>query len=133
VPGAPAHAYARSTCSSQITQRFIIDRLNVWQDRLNLQNWKISIISSHRGDLRPNTLGNVHWYPNENYAIIQVLDASDYQLGCRDILSDIEVTVVHELVHLELASLPRSETSRQDEEMAVDRIAKALLALERHR
>ncbi len=36
---------------------------------------------------------------------------------------------VHELVHLELASLPRSEASRSSEERAVNQITGALLGL----
>jgi hypothetical protein len=43
----------------------------------------------------------------------------------------MEVTVVHELVHLELASLPRSDASRRVEEHAVNEIANALLRLAR--
>jgi hypothetical protein len=41
--------------------------------------------------------------------------------------------VVHELVHFKLASLPRSEASRSTEQYAVNRIAKALLGLDRKR
>ena len=42
----------------------------------------------------------------------------------------MEITVVHELVHLELSSLPRPPSSRH-EELAVNRIADALLKLDR--
>lgn len=132
-PGAPANEPARDACSSWVIERFLVDRLNVWQDRLNLDHWKISVIASHRRDLRPNTLGNVQWYPKESYALIQVLNASEYKMGCRDMLYDMEFTVVHELLHLELASLPRSDTSRRDEEVAVNRIAAALISLDRGR
>jgi hypothetical protein len=38
--------------------------------------------------------------------------------------------VVHELIHLELASLPKSEASRRKEETAVNQLAEALLALD---
>ena len=44
-------------------------------------------------------------------------------------LDDIEFTIVHEMVHLHLASLPRSEASRRIEEHAVNELAKALLKL----
>ena len=46
-------------------------------------------------------------------------------------LEDMEFTVVHELIHLQLSSLPRSEASRSDEEHAVNRITDALLKLDR--
>jgi hypothetical protein len=41
----------------------------------------------------------------------------------------MEVTVVHELVHIQLASLPRSEASRGQEEHAVTELTNALLKL----
>jgi hypothetical protein len=44
-------------------------------------------------------------------------------------LDDMEFTVVHELVHLQLSSLPRSEASRSAEEHAVNEITQALLNL----
>jgi hypothetical protein len=44
----------------------------------------------------------------------------------------MEFTLVHELIHLELASLPRSDASRTDEEHAVNHMAEALLRLDRH-
>jgi len=46
-------------------------------------------------------------------------------------LKDMEFTIVHELIHLELASLPKSEASRSSEEFAVNRIADALIKLHR--
>jgi hypothetical protein len=48
-------------------------------------------------------------------------------------LQDMEFTVVHELIHLELSSLPRSDASRREEEYAVNRITEALLKLDRER
>jgi hypothetical protein len=62
-----------------------------------------------------------------------MLDASDYQLPLREMLDDMEVTIVHELVHLELASLPRNEASRASEELVVNRLTAALLMLDRQR
>jgi hypothetical protein len=63
-------------------------------------------------------------------AVIWVLHPSDYRLPFPEMLNDMEFTIVHELVHLELASLPRSEASRSSEEHAVNGIAEALLALD---
>jgi len=112
-------------------ESYVNGRLAVWQQRLNLQDWKISIIMSHPSDLKPKTLGNIHWDADKKSAVIRVLDASDYRLPFREMLEDMEFTVVHELIHLELSSLPRSEASRRDEEHAVNQIADALLKLDR--
>lgn len=119
-------------CAAQ-ADGYLGARLAIWQQRLNLQNWNISLAMSHPSDLKPKTLGNIHWDSSKKSAVIRVLDASDYQASCREALRDMEMTVVHELVHLELASLPRPPASRRDEELAVDRIADALVHLDRQR
>jgi hypothetical protein len=118
---------------ARMADTHVAERLSVWQRRLKLQDWKISIVMAHPSDLKPKTLGNIHWDADKKSAVIRVLDASDYRLSCRDMLDDMEFTVVHELIHLELSSLPRSEASRRDEEYAVNQLADALLALDRRR
>jgi hypothetical protein len=123
-PNAPA-----GLCVAR-AEGFLDARLGFWQQRLNLADWKISLVLSHASDLKPKTLGNIHWDANKKTAVIRVLDSSDYRLACPDALSDMEMTLVHELVHLELASLPRSPASRHDEELAVNRIADALMRFE---
>jgi hypothetical protein len=44
---------------------------------------------------------------------------------------EMEATVVHELIHLELAFLPKTDGGRTDEEFAVNRITDALLEMDR--
>lgn len=95
-------------------------------------DWNISIVFTRARDLKPRTLGNIHWEADKKAAVIRVLDPSDYRLSHQDMLQDMEFTVVHELIHLDLSSLPRSEASRRDEEFAVNRLAEALLNLDRH-
>lgn len=116
-----------------VSTNYCNERLAIWQQRLNLQDWKITIIMSHPSELKPRTLGNIHWDADKKAAVIRVLDASDYKLPFRDMLDDMEFTVVHELIHLELSSLPRSEASRRDEEHAVNQITDALLKLDRRK
>ena len=123
-------AETRRDCS-QLAEPYITERLSIWQQRLKLQDWRISIVMAHPSDLKPKTLGNIHWDADKKSAVLRVLDPSDYRMTCHDMLDDMEFTVVHELIHLELSSLPRSEASRRDEEYAVNQIADALLALDR--
>jgi hypothetical protein len=108
-------------------------KLAIWQRRLKLDDWKISIVMSRLSELKPRTLGNINWDAPKRTAVIRVLDAADYRLACPAMLDDMEFTVVHELIHLELSSLPRSQASRSEEEHAVNRIAGALLQLDRRR
>ena len=109
--------------------KFVAQKLQIWQERLNLKDWDIRYQFLRRDQLEPKTLGNIHWDSDIKGARISVLDPRDYQLSKKDMLDDMEFTVVHELVHLKLSSLPRSEASRRVEEYAVNEIAKALLNL----
>jgi hypothetical protein len=118
---------------AQMAESYLAERLAVWQQRLSLEDWKISIVMSHPKNLPPKTVGNIRWDAYEKSAVIRVLDASDYRLACRNMLDDMEFTVVHELIHLELSSLPRREEYRLVEEFAVNQIATALLKLDRGR
>jgi hypothetical protein len=118
-------------CAPAATAEFLNTRLAFWQQRLNLGDWKLSVVSSHPGDLKPQTLGNVHWDTDKKTAVIRVLSPSDYQMSCPAALDDMELTVVHELVHLTLVHLRNANTDRNDEERAVVQLTDALLKLDR--
>jgi hypothetical protein len=115
------------------TERFAAERLWLWQQRLNLADWNISVVVARATELKPRTLGNIHWDAEKKRAVIKVLHPEDYNMPMKEMLADVEFTVVHELIHLELSSLPRSDASRSDEEHAVNQIARALLSLDRKR
>lgn len=112
--------------------KFVSQKLQVWQNRMNLRDWDIRVELVRADKLEPKTLGNIHWDTDTKSATIAVLAPEDYKLPHQAMLDDMEFTIVHELVHLELASLPRSEASRRVEEHAVNEIADALLKLARH-
>jgi hypothetical protein len=137
VPCFCADEPSKNSSTVELQQRseqesFAADRLGYWQRRLNLQDWSITVKVCRSTDLRRETVGNVHWDSEKKTAIIRVLDASDYTIPFASVLRDVEMTVVHELVHLELAYLPRTESSATPEEQAVTRIADALLKLHRN-
>lgn len=114
-----------------MAQSFLGERLWLWQKRLNLTAWNIRLKLSRSSELRPKTLGNIHWDADTHTAEIHVLAPEDYKLSGSAMLADMEFTVVHEMVHLQLSSLPRSEASRGAEEHAVNQITQALLNLDR--
>lgn len=127
----PTPASNAMVCSVS-SQEFLTARLTVWRQRLKLNDWAISIVPSHPSDLKPGTLGHIHWDVDKKIASIRVLDASDYRQACPQALNDMELTVVHELVHLVLSSVSRSvEADRGAEEHTVNQIANALLDLDR--
>lgn len=136
VPFTPAFALSTSPSGAQhektlTAQSFLGEKLWIWQKRLSLSGWKIKIKMARSSELKPKTLGNIHWDADTHAAEINVLAPEDYKLGTRDMLADMEFTVVHELIHLQLSSLPRSEASRSAEEYAVNQITQALLNLDR--
>jgi len=110
---------------------FVEERLAFWQKRLQLTEWNISVVMTPRSALKARTLGGIHWDKDKKLAGISVMDPADYHVACEQMLDDMEFTIVHELIHLELASLPKSEASRSTEEHAVNRIAEALIKLHR--
>jgi hypothetical protein len=113
-------------------EKFANQKLALWQDRLDLKDWTIKIQMARTEQLEPKTLGNIKWDSDVKTARISVLSSYDYKLPYREMLDDMEFTIVHELVHLQLASLPRSDASRRVEEHAVNELAAALLKLAKH-
>lgn len=118
-----------------MAETFTTEKLSAWQKRLNLSDWKVSVMVVRTGDLKPKTLGNIHWDDKKKTAVIRVLDPADYKMPLRAMLDDMEFTVVHELIHLELAPvlspLQRNDANRMEEEYAVNHMAQALLDLDR--
>jgi hypothetical protein len=141
--GSTAVAPAQTATPPELTARertllaesFTREKLFVWQKRLNLEDWKISVTLARSSELRPKTLGNIHWDLDKKTATIRVLDPADYKLPLKEMLHDMEFTVVHELIHLELApvlsDVQRNDANRREEEHAVNHMADALLKLDR--
>jgi hypothetical protein len=135
VPSIPATGPETARERTAEADGFANEKLAVWQKRLNLQDWNISLLVARATDLKPKTLGNIHWDSDKKTAVIRVLDPADYKLPFNEILQDLEFTVVHELIHLELSPvltpLQRNDANRREEEHAVNHMADALIKLER--
>jgi hypothetical protein len=132
-PTVDEHARERTMLATTFTN----EKLWFWQQRLHLQDWAVSVAVVHSSELKPKTLGNIHWDADKKTAVIRVLDPAEYQMPFNDMLDDMEFTVVHELIHLELAPvlspLSRNDANRREEEHAVNHMAEALLKLQRGR
>jgi len=125
----PEDSTAAERCIT--AESFLNQKLFLWQKRLKLEDWNITFKLVRIGELKPKTLGNIHWDSDVKKANISILNPADYKLSFTEALKDMEFTIVHELVHLQLSSLPRNEASRSAEEKAVNTLTEALLHLDR--
>src|SRR5438552_17409888 len=64
-----------------IASSYTAERLWMWQRRLNLQGWDVSIAMCRASELKPKTLGNIHWELDKKSAVIHVLDPADYKMS----------------------------------------------------
>jgi hypothetical protein len=128
----PDQAFERERTLRAIS--FTSEKLSIWQKRLNLQDWDISIVLARTADLKPHTLGHIRWDPESKVATISVLNPTDYRLPQDEMLRDMEFTIVHELIHLNfglvLSEVRRTEANRQEEEQVVNLLADVLLKLD---
>src|SRR5579862_4907775 len=46
---------------SLLAESFAKEKLWIWQRRLGLQDWAVSLEVVRATDLKPRTLGNIHW------------------------------------------------------------------------
>lgn len=130
VLGAPP-ALSEAKPRASVSDAQVAGWLKVWQKRLHLEDWKVDVRVVRSTELRPETLGNLKWNSVSKTATIKVLNPVDYEMSAADVPEDMEYTVVHELVHLQLSSLPRDLNRKDVEEQVVNRIADALMQLER--
>ena len=114
-----------------VTQAQVDDWTRMWQKRLDLGEWGITTQIVRITDLKPDTLGNLKWNSGTRNAVIKVLNPADYNLPASDIATDIEYTILHELIHLQLSVLPHDAATKIVEERVVNRLGEALFQLEK--
>ena len=96
-----------------------------WQKRMGLDEWALSLRVVRQSQIDANAWGAAEWDPRAKTAIISVLDPRDYNLHGGELKLDMECTIVHELVHLQVSPLEaHSEGQRED---IVNRIMTALM------
>ena len=100
-------------------------KLRSWQRRLGMDDWRLSIKVVRQKDLDKNTWGNAEWDPAVRTGTINVLDPMDYNLRGGDLRLDMECTIVHELVHIQVSPFDAPDETVREE--VVNRIMTALL------
>lgn len=64
----PAGADTRDP--AKVAEIFANNRLAEWQQRLNLEDWTISVVMTRRSDLKPRTLGAIRWDKPKKTAVM---------------------------------------------------------------
>jgi hypothetical protein len=103
----------------------LVDQLKSWQKRLGLDDWNMTLQVVRQSEIDPNAWGSSHWDARAKTATIQVLDPRDYNLKGADLKLDMECTIVHELVHIQVSPLDAPDA--QVREDVVNKIMVALL------
>src|SRR5215469_4408252 len=120
LPAAPPGARNRVTSAPvEVSEEQASDWLKLWQKRLRLEEWKIDVKIVRIWELEQGTLGHIDWSSPRKTAVIKVLNPVDYELPTEKIPADMELSIVHELVHLHLSVLPLNPASRNAEEQVV--------------
>lgn len=107
-------------------------KLKLWQKRLDLGEWKVTVEPVGLERLKPDTLGNLKYNTDEKSAHIKVLRPDYYVLSQSDVWEDMEYTILHELLHLQLSVLPHDGSSKLAEEGVLKKIGYAMFELDRH-
>ncbi len=114
------------SCSAMSPLEFrLTSQLKIWQKRMGLEEWKLDVHVVRQKNLDRNTWGNAEWDPDSKTGLISVLDPRDYNLRGGELRLDMECTIVHELVHIQVSPLDaRDEGVRED---VVNKIMNALM------
>ena len=101
-----------------------------WTPRLRLRDWEVEV-KIHDDPKAFEQFAQATHHRGFQHVLVEVLEPEKIPpewVGKRD----LEVTVVHELLHTRLIQLPRPpENETQHEEMAVETIATLMVALKR--
>lgn len=109
------------------------ERLEYWKKWLRLSDWDIVVRVARSYDMPANTQGRCEWTDSRKEALIKLLDPTDWDPSTI-YPQDMEVTLVHELIHLHLSVLAdRRSASIEDTilEQAIHALAYSLVGLDR--
>ena len=90
-------------------------QLQTWQRRLGLDDWHFTLRVVRQSEIDRNSWGSSEWDPSAKTGVVMVLDPRDYNLRGGDLRLDMECTIVHELVHIQVSPLDaKDERVRED-------------------
>jgi hypothetical protein len=113
-------------CSATNSLETRLDRqLRSWQRRLGMEDWNLKVRVVRQSEIDRNSWGAAEWDSDSRTGTISVLDPRDYNLRGGELNVDMECTIVHELVHIQLSPLSTHDETVREE--VVNRIMAALM------
>jgi hypothetical protein len=100
-------------------------QMKTWQKRLGLEDWNLTVRLVRQSELDPQSWGGAEWDPDAKSGTISVLDPRDYNLHGGELKLDMECTIVHELVHIQVSPLDARDAGVR--EGVVNKIMTALM------
>lgn len=114
------------TCSAGTpVESRLQNQLKFWQKRLGLEEWSFSLRVVRQSQIDSNAWGTAEWDPDAKTGVISVLDPRDYNLKGSELKLDMECTIVHELVHIQVSPLAAHDGHVRED--VVNRIMVALM------
>jgi hypothetical protein len=110
------------------TQNELEARCKIWQERLRLQDWIVYCRLSPHTEFSNDTMANVRVSVGRKEALIQII-APDHYSHLASCPQDMELSLVHELLHLHLEPMGmRYDDPKQfTEEQAINSISTSLV------
>ena len=100
-------------------------QLRTWQRRLGLDDWTFTVRVVRQAEIDRDSWGSSEWDPIAKTGVVMVLDPRDYNLRGGSLRLDMECTIVHELVHIQVS--PLSAPNEHVREEVVNKLMTALL------
>ena len=90
-----------------------------------MDEWSLALRVVRQAEIDRNSWGAAEWDPEAKTGIISVLDPRDYNLKGNELKLDMECTIVHELVHIQVSPLAAHDEGQREE--VVNKIMTALM------
>lgn len=121
-----AFVFCVLSCSATGSLESRLDRqMRTWQKRLGLEEWNLSVRLVRQWQIDRNSWGAAEWDPDTKTGMISVLDPRDYNLRGNELQLDMECTIVHELVHIQVSPLQSTDYVHREE--VVNKIMSAVM------
>lgn len=102
-----------------------------WQEILRLQDWDITIRFAKAGEIEDGDLGSTECHRETMDAQILIMEPGKGAKSKWADESDVELTIVHELMHVRLDQLRIPDERSEDEETVIERLSRILVKLDR--